>query len=204
LAAVSPDPRDRRSTYRSPDAVLAEARRIAADIRRRAERDAIAVRREAAEWASSTRREAERYRAQVVAEIELAAAAAERRADDAHRQLRRSDVQVPADAELRAMLVAPDMLVTPPRPPVQHARRVEIDEGEELIDLRPGHEPAAADARPAGTDDRTPAAPEPEPAEPRGTYIVGRGPDPVPAGVDLGVDDAVRRAVRRTFHRHFP
>ena len=45
---------------------------MAADIRRRAEREASAVRREAAEWASETRREAERYRARVLADLEHA------------------------------------------------------------------------------------------------------------------------------------
>ena len=68
------DPMSGRSPYQSPDAVLAEARRIAADIRRRAEREANAVRREAAEWASATRREAERHREQILSELEYAMA----------------------------------------------------------------------------------------------------------------------------------
>lgn len=55
---------DRRS-YQSPDVVLAEARRMAAQIRRQAEREAAMVRRDAAEWASSIRREAEAHARQV-------------------------------------------------------------------------------------------------------------------------------------------
>lgn len=50
--------------------MLAEARRIAADIRRRAERDASDIRRDAAEWAAATRQEAEAYRDRLLSAIE--------------------------------------------------------------------------------------------------------------------------------------
>lgn len=66
MGSVAEDPIAGRSGPRL-DVVVAEANRIAAEIRRRAERDAQAIRSDAAEWAATTRRQAEEYRDRVVA-----------------------------------------------------------------------------------------------------------------------------------------
>ena len=167
-----------RSPYQSPDAVLAEARRIAADIRRRAEREASAVRRDAAEWASSTRREAERHRERVLAELEHAMETAEpppapepHEPEVAAGSTADVDDEVPGEG-LHAGDDAQDFDDEGPSAPV--------------IDLR-----SAAEAR--GT---------PMPMTGR-TYVVGHAPPPVETSIETKVHDVVRSTVRRTFNRRF-
>lgn len=67
MGSVAEDPIAGRSGPR-PDVVVAEANRVAAETRRRAERDAQVIRSDAAEWAATTRREAEEYRDRVMAD----------------------------------------------------------------------------------------------------------------------------------------
>ena len=165
-----------RSPYQSPDAVLAEARRIAADIRRRAEREANAVRRDAAEWASATRREAERHRERVLAELEHAVETAGSPPPAAEPPEREAAPEV-AEAE-------PDLAA--PEPELE--AELEPDDGPSapVIDLR-----SAAEAR--GT---------PMPMTGR-TYVVGHTPPPVETSIETKVHDVVRSTVRRTFNRRF-
>jgi hypothetical protein len=195
---VANDPLPGRSTYRSPDAVLAEARRIAADIRRRAEREANAVRREAAEWASETRRDAERYRARVLADLEHAS----RVADD--------DVE-PAEAASTHEVDSVegiDEVEDRPAGSVIDLRSAAEARGTPMAPVTPdeahgGPQPSAevspdGPAAPAAT-----AAAEPRPAS-GGTYVVGHRPPPVETSLETKVHDVVRLAVRRTFNRQFP
>jgi hypothetical protein len=185
LAVVVHDPRD-RSPYRSPDAVLAEAQRIAADIRRRAEREANAIRREAAEWASSTRHEADRYRERVLAELEHARAVAQ-----------------PVEPELVGPEpVAAEAAAADPAP----AERAEVP----VIDLRTPTEirPVRLVIVPPADDDDEVDDDEVVEAHHRpavgGTYVVGHRLPPPGTSIETKVHDVVRLAVRRTFHRRFP
>jgi hypothetical protein len=194
---VANDPLPGRSTYRSPDAVLAEARRIAADIRRRAEREANAVRREAAEWASETRRDAERYRARVLADLEHASRLVDEPEAD--------DVEPTPELDQGGL---------------DHAGiDDDLDErpAGSVIDLRSAAEARGTPMAPVADDepddesgdasDEVPAA-APVAAEPRpasgGTYVVGHRPAPVETSLETKVHDVVRLAVRRTFNRQFP
>lgn len=171
------DPAARRSAYQSPDALLAEAQRIAADIRRRAERDANAVRREAAEWASATRREAERHRERVLAELQHAIAVSEEQPilGDAH-----DDVTDAPGHEVDLRDDAPG------------GDRVVID-----LRTRTGR----TDPTPATDDDPPRTARHPASG---GTQVVGHPSPPVETSIETKVHDVVRLAVRRTFDRTYP
>ena len=154
---------------------------MAADIRRRAEREASAVRREAAEWASETRREAERHRARVLADLEHAAQA------------------VTPEPDRPEPAPEPEAQVEPrpepePEPEIEYQVEPQIEAAPlaSLIDLR-----AAAEARGA------PMGSEARPAM-GGTYVVGQRPAPVETSLESKVHDVVRLAVRRTFNRQFP
>ena len=183
---VANPPSRGRFPYGGSDAVLAEAHRIAADIRRRAERDAIAVRREAAEWASATRREAVRYRERVLAELDHARAVAEETPAEPTTEAAEADEPAPSPViDLRTAADARPM---------------------RLVETHQTDEPDPA----TGDDDEADTAVQEEAAEVErrpavgGTYIVGRSLPPPATSIETKVHDVVRLAVRRTFHRQFP
>lgn len=143
---MAQDPRSRRFASRSADALLAEARRFAADIRRRAERDASDIRRDAAEWAATTRREAEEYRDRLLAAIE-------RQPDDAESDGLGLDDDVPDERLGEVDDAAPvviDLRPAPRRPvaePAVAALAAPEAAGPELRGLEPPL-PAPADELP--------------------------------------------------------
>lgn len=123
----------RRSGYRNPEVVLAEARRRAERIRRDAERDAAAIRREAATWASRTRAEADDYRDRILEDL-----ASKRELPPAN---------TPGSRAAVAGALAPPPPPPPPPPPVPASRwRAAVEQDDvlvgDVIDLR-----AAANAR---------------------------------------------------------
>lgn len=173
--------------------MLAEAHRIAADIRRRAERDANAVRREAAEWASMTRADAERHRERVLAQLEHARAVSapepEESAPSGDGEGRPSENGNGSVIDLRA---------------AAHKRR--LPPADPAVDGRDHTE--AAPSQPS--DDGVPGDDEPDRyaldrrTAVGGTYVVGQRPQPIETSIETKVHDVVRLAVRRTFHRRFP
>ena len=180
--------------------MLAEARRIAADIRRRAEREANAVRREAAEWASETRRDAERYRTRVLADLEHAS----RRTDD--------DLPAAATTDLEPAPVVEVPVEDPADEPragsVIDLRSAAEARGTPMAPVADEQPPEEAEAEPEPAPEPAPAPAVPAAAEPRpatgGTYVVGHRPAPVETSLETKVHDVVRLAVRRTFNRQFP
>ena len=201
------DPLSGRSTYRSPDAVLAEARRIAADIRRRAEREANAVRREAAEWASETRRDAERYRARVLADLEHAS----RLIDDEPEPDGAGATAEPDDHGVDDVRAGDDLDERPPGSVIDLRSAAEA-RGTPMAPVahdEPDDEPDVASVDGSEDErDEPPAVAATVAAEPRpasgGTYVVGHRPAPVETSLETKVHDVVRLAVRRTFNRQFP
>ncbi|MDZ7676564.1 MAG: hypothetical protein U5K30_16040 [Acidimicrobiales bacterium] len=160
--------------YQSSEAVLADARRRADQIRREAEREAARIRREAAAWAADARAEAEDHRDRIYADLEALADRFERELEpgpDPARGGRVGHERPPGEViDLRAAAEARSIRV--------HADHGSVDE------QLSRHRPAAA----AVDHDDPPAA------EVRDHPVIE-------TSIETKVNDVVRLALRRTFEQ---